>query len=553
MSALDALVVPSVCEVDGAEMDSGFVTIRAHVRTLDGVCPLCLCRSVRIHSYYTRTIHDLPVSEYSVCLKLRVRRFRCENGRCQRQTFTEQLPELAAPHAQRTHRLAEAQHHTACFVSGEAGARLLVKLHMKVSGDTLLRLLRRERLPLLDTPRVLGIDDWAQRKGHTYGTILVDLERHQVVELLADRTAATLAEWLGAHPGVGVITRDRSTEYARGAREGAPGALQVADRWHLLANLRQVLERYLTQAHARLKQLPRQSLDAFDDHVQVVVPHRVPHARTENERRRSLSSRDGRSALYARIQELRREGSSIRSISEHLRLNRTTVRKFYYADSFPERSQRRLMPSILDPYLAYLEARHHEGCENASQLWREISRQGYPGTRSQVYKWVQQKRTQPATTTPGKYLEQAELEDRPYQQTRRQAPYVPPVRELTWLFAKSADTLTERERHILAWAQQDIVVCRLYELGQQFAAMVRKRQAQVLDGWLSACAKSDISCLLTFASGIQQDYSAVRAALETVWSNGQTEGQVNRLKLLKRQMYGRASFDLLRLKALNTA
>ena len=143
MSALDALVVPSVCEVDGAEMDSGVVTIQAHVRTLDGVCPLCLCRSVRIHSYYTRTIRDLPVSEYSVCLKLRVRRFRCENGRCQRQTFTEQLPDLAASKAPRTPRLAEAQNHNPCFVSGDAGARLAVQLHMKGSGDTLLRLLRR--------------------------------------------------------------------------------------------------------------------------------------------------------------------------------------------------------------------------------------------------------------------------------------------------------------------------------------------------------------------------------------------------------------------------
>jgi len=124
---------------------------------------------------------------------------------------------------------------------------------------------------------------------------------------------------------------------------------------------------------------------------------------------------------------------------------------------------------------------------------------------------------------------------------------------LTWLFTKSEDTLTKREHHFLDWVKQGKVVSRLYDLVQQFAAMIRKRQINVFDDWLSACTKSGISCLLTFSAGIQQDYGAVRASLETVWSNGQTEGQVNRLKLLKRQMHGRASFDLLRLKALHTA
>jgi transposase len=314
-----------------------------------------------------------------------------------------------------------------------------------------------------------------------------------------------------------------------------------------------MMERYLTQAHARLKKLPRQSLDAIDDRAAIVTPRRVPHARTENERQRSQSSRDARLVLYKRVQELRNEGRSVRSISEHLRLNRATVRKFYYAESFPERSQRKLMPSILDPYLSYLEERHREGCQNASQLWREISQQGYPGTRSQVYKWVQQKRQQPAVTTPKKYLTQTELAEKPRQQNRWRAPYVPSVKELTWLFTKSEDTLTKREHHILEWLQQDKIVSRLYDLVQQFAVMIRRRQAEAFDDWLTACARSGISCLLTFSSGIQQEYSAVRASLETRWSNGQTEGQVNRLKLLKRQMYGRASFDLLRLKALHTA
>jgi transposase len=412
---------------------------------------------------------------------------------------------------------------------------------MKVSGDTLLRLLRKATLPGVATPRVLSIDDWVQRKGRTYATILVDLERHQVVDLLPARTATTLADWLKANPGIEIIVRDRSTEYARGVSEGAPDARQVADRWHLLLNLRQVLERYLTQAYARLKQLPRPIIGGADGNTEIYVPRRLPCAPTRNERRTSQASRERCLALYESVQALKADGQPILRISQQLNLHRATVRKYYYADSFPERSQRKLMPSILDPYLTYLDERLHEGCENASQLWREICAQGYPGTRSQVYKWIQGKRTQPAPSTPKRYSGEAQGEERRELKRLRSTRGIPSAKQLAWLLTKKVEELSKREHQLLAWVRQDGLVAAVSDLAQQFAIMIRERQAELLDTWLAACIATGISNLITFATGIQQDYPAVQAAFSTVWSNGQAEGQVNRLKLVKRQMVRRVT------------
>jgi transposase len=477
------------------------------------------------------------MSEYSVRLRVRIRRFRCLNPECCKRTFTERLPQLVASYAHKTFRLSLALQQAGCFLSGEAGARLLEKLRMETSGDTLLRLLRSRQLTSFPTPRILGVDDWAKRKGRTYGTILVDLERHQVVDLLPDRTADTLAYWLRTHPGVAVIARDRSTEYARGASEGAPDAVQVADRWHLLLNARQMLERYLSRIYGSLKQLPRTEREVVEGEATSSQPSRTPFPRTKDEMKISNASRDRRLELYETIQCLKQEGKKIKPIAEQLNLHRETVRKFYYAAAFPERSQRKPAASILDPYLPYLEKRFSAGCENAAQLWREICQQGYPGSTSQVHKWMQQKRTRPAASTPKRYLTDDEAEFLDRQRQQKHGPRVPSVKELAWLLVKEPEKLTEQEQSDLEWVKQDAHIATLYQFVQEFAAMIRQRRAEMLDKWLQRSATSNISCLVTFASGIKQDYDAVRAALETMWSNGQAEGQTNRPQSCKRQMY----------------
>jgi len=211
-------------EVDRVEEHNEMIEIEAHSITEKAECSGCQQGSQSIHSYYSRSPFDLPVSGYRTCLKLTVRRFRCKTPGCTKVTFTERFPELLAPNAQRTERLTTALGAVAFVLGGQAGSHLATPLKMPTSGDTLLRVIRRVPMPISSEPEIVGVDDWAYRRGRVYGTLLVDLERHQAIDLLEDRTAETLANWLKAHTQVTKIARDRSTEYTRGITLGAPQA-----------------------------------------------------------------------------------------------------------------------------------------------------------------------------------------------------------------------------------------------------------------------------------------------------------------------------------------
>ena len=218
------------CETELVVHTAAGIDIHARLVRLPGVCPRCGQLSNRIHGYFERTLLDLPVSQLQVRIKLRVRRYRCLTASCGQRTFSQRVRELFEPYQRATVRLLISLYHIAQVVGGQAGARLAGKLMMPTSGSTLLRLIRRRPETKPGEPRILGIDDWAMKRSQRYGTILVDLEQHHVVDLLPDRAAATLTSWLKEHPGVVVTARDRSFEYALGIREGAPEAIQVADR-----------------------------------------------------------------------------------------------------------------------------------------------------------------------------------------------------------------------------------------------------------------------------------------------------------------------------------
>lgn len=260
-------------------------------------CPDCGRTSRAVHSRYERRLADLPSLGHSVSVHLRVRRFYCRNTDCARQTFVERLPKLVAPFARRTDRLAAAQGQTGLALGGEASARLLARLSMPVSADTVLRLVKATPLPDQPAPRVIGVDDWAKRKGSNYGTIIVDLERHRVVDLLPERTAATLTDWLQQRPGIEVVARDRSSEYASGITVGAPTAVQVADRWHLLANMRQAIERWFSGARGRLQRLS----GVQSTHGVLPVQRTGPFPRRALDRQAGLDSRARRIELYEEI------------------------------------------------------------------------------------------------------------------------------------------------------------------------------------------------------------------------------------------------------------
>jgi transposase len=386
------------------------------------------------------------------------------------------------------------------------------------------------------------VDDWAWKRGRTYGTILVDQERHIVVDLLPERTAQALTTWLQDHPGVEILCRDRAGAYADGARQGAPTAVQVADRWHLLVNLREAVERLLTRHHAAVRAAaidllpappaPPTSSDAPGSATPAIA------ARTTRLQREQHQRRAQRQARYTEVRALHDQGLSARQIARTLRLARNTVRRFVRAEGFPERQPRRPRPSLLTPYESYLRERWAAGCRNATALWRELRDLGFTGGRSIVRAHLTVWRE-----TDGPVRQATPL---PLQQFS--------VRQTSWLLLQNYDALEpEEQAFVAALGQRCPEATRAGELTQGFIALVRERNHHALDAWVQQAEQSELPELRGFAVGLRRDWAAVSAGLELPWSSGQTEGQVNKLKLLKRQMYGRASFEFLRRRCLLAA
>jgi transposase len=487
-----------------------------------------------VHSRYTRQVADLPWCGVAVRLQLQVRRFFCDQPTCPRAIFTERLPGVVAPYARRTVRLSQLVELVGLLLGGSAGSRLLRHLaHGALLGsrDTVLRTIRRATFALPEALHALSVDDFAFRRGVTYGTMLVDLEQRRVVDLLPERSDVAFARWVRQHPEVRVVSRDRGGDYATGASLGAPQAEQVADRFHLLANASEVLDRCLTRHHARLHEAAQRS----------APPDAIPRA-TKGSRadaRRKQERHAAREQHFQQVVALAQQGVSAHQIARHLQIARATVAKFLQVAAFPDLALHP-RPRRIDPYLPYLRERWNAGQHNVRQLWREIWAQGYPcsdiGVRRIVSTW-----REPAPQ-PG-------VAGTPLPAKREVLSYS--TRTTRWLLWKAPEELSEREgAYVAALKQCCPSIAEAQRLLTTFRTILTQRCSEQLDPWLDQCEQSGISELVGFARGLRRDYSAVQAALRYAWSQGQIEGQVNRLKLLKRQMYGRAKFDLLRQRVL---
>jgi len=513
-------------------------------------CPVCENSSDRLHSHYLRTVTDLPWGGRCVRLSLRARRFRCSDPRCSRKIFAERLPSVVEPYARKTVRLREILLLVGLALGGEAGARLVERLGMKASPSTLLRRLHGAQTHSSPLPEVIGVDDFALLKGRKYGTIVVDLERHRPVELLEGRSAETLAAWLRRYPKLRIISRDRSTEYERGIEQGAPQAVEVLDRWHLLKNLRQSTERILEGNHATLSgiALPAKGGSGEKD---ALMEH-TPAPRSSKEQAASAASRNKLLARYREVKKLHGQGMSMLAICRALGMSRGAVRRYVHADSFPERRSHPPRKSMLDPFEPYLAKRWEEGCHVAMRLWREIKEQGYPGSQGRVLQWARQRRRKPAPSTPGRYVRS--MQKKTSKNSSRNAARPLSSRRLAWMMVGDPEDLSDAERHALERAIETCAdVAAIHPLVQTFVGMVRSREAGGFGAWLEEALSCGVAGFETFAMGLRREQPAVEAALSLPYSNGQTEGQVNRLKTIKRQMYGRASFGLLRRRFLGVA
>ncbi len=472
-----------------------------------------------------------------VVLRLRVRRFFCDHPDCGARTFAEQIPGLTSRYARRSPLLHQLLEQVGLALAGRAGARLAQVLGMKASRSTLLRLLRALPDPQPTSVTVLGVDDFALRRGRSYGTVLVDMTTHRPVDLLADREAGTFADWLRDHPGVEVICRDRAGAYADGGRQGAPAAMQVADRWHVWHNLAQHVEKTVAAHHRCLSQPPSPA-----------PPTSVPSPDLEQLAAAAADARTERTAIvvrtrqrYAQVQALVAQGKGIKPIMRELGLAKETVRRFVRARSVEEllATSRAGRPSILDGFTAYLHQRWNQGA-SASQLFREIRQQGYSGSLGTVIAYLRPFRTAGAASG---------------QRTAAPSTPAPPkVRHITGWLTRHPDSLDTDEQ----LRRKEVLACcpHLDALARHvttFAAMLTGPAggaADRLDGWIDQVERDDLPALRSFAVGLTRDHAAVVNGLSLPYSSGAVEGTVNRIKMLKRQMYGRANFDLLRKRVL---
>jgi len=531
------------CRVDAVRSVDATLLVDAHTTQPCPTCPACGQASARVHSRYLRLVHDLPVVDRPVRLLLRVRRFFCDAPACPKRTFAERLPALVPYRARRTPPLTQALRDIGFVAGGEAGARLAVRLRLRTSADTLLRLLRASPAPVAPAATVIGIDDFALRKGRVYGTIVVDLERGRPIDLLPDRAADTVAARLRASPEIAVVARDRSPEYARGVGAGAPQATQVADRFHLLSALREAVERYVHRVRPDLRRL----LSGVDDEgtrgdlspspAAIDAPP-SPHYDPGPARRRVQAAKHAeRERRFRQVKDAQARGLNRRQVARETGLSLPTVRLWMEADVLPPERRGYRRDGKVDPYGPYLLRRLAEGCTNQTLLWQEITAQGFVGTRSLVAKWVRAHRD--GLLAPA---------DAP-------GPKLPGAQHLAWLVLRAADDegLAEDDRALWEQLRQHDGLAWVQGIVARFAAMVRGRQVDALDPWLADCRAGSISEVRNFAASLEKDGAAVRAALTLPWSNGLTEGHINKLKLIKRSAYGRMKLDLLRQRVLHAA
>lgn len=516
------------------------VTIETSPRQSAARCPDCNAVSHRVHSRYGRTLADLPWQGRPVTLRVYARRFRCLNPACARQTFAERLAEVAPVAARRTERLGGVQRCLGLALGGEAGARLAHRLAMPTSADTLLRVARtvtcRDGPP--PVPHVLGVDDWSWRRGHRYGTMLVDLERNAVVDLLRDRQAETLATWLRLHPGIDVVARDRASAYADGIRQGAPAAIQIADRWHLLRNLGDAVHALVDRHAAAVRRAGRHVADTIATAaVAEPTPPDAPR-RPNAAARASQASLIRREARYEEAADLRAKGVSISRIAALLGVERKTVRRWLRLGHVPSWKQRP-RTSILAPFADELDRRWAEGCRNAAQLWRELVAQGFAGRPGTVRTWTTRRRdAEPAPTAP---------------LPTRTAPAwpVPSGRSVARILMADSNVLNEPERQFAAQVLAEAPeLAAAIAVTRRLRQVLRRKGGEALTDVLAAAENTELA---SYAANLCRDIDAVQAALDMPWTTSPVEGQINQLKLIKRSVYGRAGFDLLRARVLNAA
>jgi len=519
--------------VDRAEVSGDLVRVWVHAVAGGAACPDCGTWCTKVHDRYPRRLREAAAGGRRVLVWLAVRLLVCGNARCPRASFAEQPDGLAVRYGRRTPLLAGQLGVVAAALAGRAGSRLArAVLAVQVSRHTLVRILMALPGPAAGPVRVLGIDDFSLRRGRTYATLLVAMETGRPADVLPDREQATVEEWLRAHPGAEVICRDRGGAYAAAVRAAAPGAVQVADRWHLWHNLCE----HVGDAVARHQGCLGGPGCAGPQPGPRQQDRQQPGQQQQEQEQEQGSVPAGAEAVirerHAAVRRLRAAGKTQDQAAAALGLSRQLTGRFWRAPS-ADALLRTRGTSALDPWKPYLQQRWDAGATTIAALHREITALGYPGSEPTTYAW----------------LALLKLAAPP-------APPPPPGKQQVtrWMLTDPARLDDGQQAQLAAVCGRCPELDALAGHVTAFAKILTRRAGDRLDGWLAAAETSPGQPeLASFASGIRRDYQAVRNALTLEWSSGRVEGLNTRTKLLKRQMYGRASFPLLRKRILLTS
>lgn len=523
----------------------------------NALCPVCGQRSDDVHSRYRRILADLPICGRQLALILSLRRFFCLNPGCPRHIFCERLPSLVTAHARSTTRLAHLHRTLGLALGGEPGSRLAAKLAAPTSADTILRRVKITPAEPETSYRCVGIDDFALRKGQTYGTILVDLERGRVIDLFDGRDGLPVTVWLKAHPGIEVITRDRLAAYANAGSTGAPQALQVADRWHLIGNIRELVERLFEQhassldaaleppsttAEPRVEAPPTptvacepmlpattETLDTLNTNNPPPPPSELPTLSTPEVSNRQQQRQD----RFNEARRLRLAGRSVRQIARELQISPKTVIEYLHRERCPDWNPGGSRTTRLDGFQAAVDAFVREGGRAATVLHCRLKDQGCNSSYDAVRRFLRRRFQAAGIVT----VRSSRGPPRP----RR-----PSARQLSFEFVRRAEKRSEEAVKRIAKVNPIPELCGSLKLANELLEMTRGQSKTQLSDWLTRADVSESGSVQSFAQTLRTDATAVQAGLSTPWSNGPVEGQVNRLKTVKRSMYGRAGLPLLR-------
>ncbi len=538
------LIGMPVLIVNNIDYSCSIVKIYASIKAKRSKCPICEKYSNKVHDRYTRTISDLPVFQNKTTIILKTRKFKCQNPQCNRKVFSEQTPYILR-YSRRTKRVSKILDSLSIELTGKLGSMLSGQLLISVSSSTITRIVHKQRLPRIIQPKVLGVDDFAYRKGISYGTILIDMETSRPIDILPSREGKELKKWLSKYPDVKIVTRDRASSYSSAINEICPDAEQVADRFHLLMNLSDALDKYFKSVNPKIRKLIK---DKGNELLNMSDGQNA--GREKGKRSRSLSKVqeiveiriDQRLDVFNKIKELQAKGIPKRKIARDLGISRNTVHSYFPLESLPPRISSK--STNIELFAQHIVARLNDEGYMMKDIIGEIYELGYNGSRTQAYHNI------------NIIKEKFEIHTPDFAQIQKsRIPYIKPLSSRTLAkYIGSCLTVIKDpdERNYLQTLLDNFSELQVVrKLVQIFKTMLKRGRGNI-NRWIGFIKRSKYKMpgLINFANGLLRDIKAVKNGINMSWSNGAVEGHVNRIKSIKRQMYGRASFDLLRKKVI---